>query len=139
LVIELLRKTQATHANIDTVGIGKGMVDRGREQDFKFEPISVGEKADDKDRFLNRRAELWWGVRELFEKGEIDIDAEDDDLAAELVSLRFERQSNGKIKIESKKEAEARGVPSPNRAEALMLACAKARKKITKATWGRAA
>lgn len=121
-IIEALRVTGAETAKIDEIGIGRGVVDRGREQAFPFLGVNVGEKAKDDERFANLRAELYWHVRTLFEMGLIDIDPLDEDLASELAEIRFERTSRGQVKIESKREARARGVKSPNRADALMLA-----------------
>ena len=123
-VVDLRKRTGATLAKIDTIGIGKGVTDRGIEQGEPFLGINVGEAADDPEHFANRRAELYWGLRERFEVGDVDLDPEDDDTAAELLSLRYRRNSRGQILIESKEEARRRGVPSPNRAEAVMLACA---------------
>ena len=136
-VVVWLKKTNASAANIDTIGIGHGVVDRGKEQGLPFVGINVGEAAIDTENFVNRRAELWWAVRERFEKGEIDIDENDDDLAGELVELRFKRTSSGKIQIESKAEAKKRGVASPNRADALMLSFADDKPKKKGGTWGR--
>ena len=42
-----------------------------------------------------------------------------------MAGLLYEIDSHGRIKIESKESARARGVPSPDRAEALMLALGK--------------
>lgn len=131
------KQVGAKVVKVDDIGIGRGVLDRAKELKEPFIGINVGEAADDPDEFVNRRAELWWRVRERFESGAIDIDASDDDLAAELVSLRYKRTSSGKIQIESKEEAKRRGIPSPNRADALMLACAKAKYKLRTATWGR--
>ena len=123
-----LQTTHAVLAKVDVIGIGRGVVDRAREQGKPVEGINVSEapstKGDDDERFLNLRAELWWAVRERFEQGTIDIDPTDDDLAGELAQLRYKRTSTGKIQIESKDEAKKRGVPSPNRADALMLSFA---------------
>jgi hypothetical protein len=40
----------------------------------------------------------------------------------QLVGISYELDSHGRLKIESKESARARGVPSPDRADALMLA-----------------
>jgi hypothetical protein len=109
---------------VDVIGIGRGVVDRGKEQKKPFIGVNVGEVADDPESFVNRRAELWWAVRERFERGEIAVDPGDEDLLAELSDIRFKRTSAGKIQIESKDEAKRRGVASPNRADALMLSFA---------------
>jgi hypothetical protein len=134
-----LDTTGAKVAKIDKVGIGWGMVDRGKELQWPFVGINVGEgatppapdsdEASADERFLNKRAELWWMVRELFETGNVDIEDEmspyGDDLAADLCNVRYERRSNGKIQILNKrKNAEGRTVTSPNLGESLMLAAA---------------
>jgi len=131
------RQHQTEAVKVDVIGIGAGVVHRAQEQKLPFFGINVGAGAEDTEKFVNRRAELWWMVRELFESGNIDIDENDDELAAELASIRFKRTSTGKIQIESKEEAKKRGVPSPNRADSLMLSFAqKPKPKFRRATWG---
>jgi phage terminase large subunit len=128
---------------IDKIGIGKGISDRCKELHragdlrFKTYGIQVSEKANEEDDYFNLRSEGWWFARTLFETGAIDIDPNDEDLAAELATLRYKRTSSGKIQVESKKEAKDRGIPSPNRADALMLSFLGMPKRYTKATWGR--
>lgn len=131
------KRIGAEVVNVDVIGIGRGIVDRALELKEPFVGINVGEAADDAESYLNRRAELWWGVRERFESGTIDLDPMDEDTAGELLSIRYKRTSSGKIQIESKDEAKKRGIPSPNRAEAVMLALATEKYTCTEATWGR--
>jgi len=136
-VIDDMHDTGATAVKIDKLGIGWGMVNRGKELNHPFFGINVGEGADalnpddeedaeaSDDRFVNLKAQLCWNVRNLFERGEIDIDAEDDDLAAELAGVRYTRRSDGKIKIlDKRKDVNGRRIASPNRFESLMLAAA---------------
>jgi hypothetical protein len=135
-LLAAMMDTGAKVAKVDLVGIGRGVVDRAVEQGRNVVGVNVGEAADDDERFANRRAELWWSVRDMFERDEVDLDPMDDDLAGELGSIRFKRTSAGKIQIETKDEAHRRGVPSPNRADAVMLALGGARKKrIWSAVW----
>jgi hypothetical protein len=142
MVIKHLHSTHSTHAFIDMIGIGRGVRDRGLEQNYRFIGVNVGQapledsldpanehveytnEVREDERFANLRAQLWWHVRTKFERGTIDIDPEDEELAEQLVSIRFKRRSDGRIIIESKDDAKRRGVVSPNRADALMLACA---------------
>jgi hypothetical protein len=56
-------------------------------------------------------------LRERFEQGEIDIDPDDDKLAAQLGSIKWGIDSRGRIKIESKDDMRKRGLPSPDRAD----------------------
>jgi hypothetical protein len=60
-------------------------------------------------------------LREMFEAGEIDIDPDDDQLAAQLGSIRWTVDSRGRIKIESNDDMRKRGLPSPDRADALCM------------------
>ncbi len=136
-VIRDIEKLGASHANIDEVGIGKGVVDRARELKAPVFGINVGQSPADIKQYLNLRAEGYWQLRERFQDGEIDIDELDDDLAAQLSDMKFKVTSNGKIQIESKLEMRRRGRDSPDRADAVMMAFLEAKHKKTKATWGR--
>ena len=49
----------------------------------------------------------------------------DEETIGQLAGILYELDSQGRMKIESKEKARARGVPSPDRAEALMLALCK--------------
>lgn len=136
-IIVDIRETGATVAKIDKIGIGWGIVDRGKELNQPFVGINVGEGASEPppeseehsndERFLNLKAELWWSVRDSFESGNIDIEDENtpygEDLAAELSNVRYKRLSNGKIQIlDKRKDEHGNTVVSPNHAESLMLA-----------------
>lgn len=52
---------------------------------------------------------------------EIDIDSDDDKLAAQLGSLKWAIDSRGRINIEAKDDMRKRGVPFSDRADTLML------------------
>jgi hypothetical protein len=107
---------------IDVVGIGGGVVDEMHADGLNVYGIHVGLKADDPQRFANKRAEMYWRLREMFEAGELDIDPEDEDLHSQLSSLRWFITRKGQIAIESKEDMKRRGLPSPDRADAFMLA-----------------
>ena len=111
-------------AQVDTVGVGGGVADILRSNARPVTDMVAGAAANDNQRFVNARAEWYWGLRERFEQGDIDIDPDDLDLAAQLAAMRFEYTPRGQIKIESKDDMAARGMPSPDRADGLMLAFA---------------
>jgi len=117
-----LRKTGAQEARVDYIGVGKGLVDRAQEQNAPVVGVNVGMPAKAKEEYENIRAEGFWSLRERFGAGDIDIDPEDDDLAAQLVDLKFDRSSRGRIIIESKIQMRRRNRPSPDDADSLMLA-----------------
>ena len=56
-----------------------------------------------------------WKLSERFEQGEIDVEPDDDKLAAQLGSIKWGIDSRGRIKIESKDEMGKQGLPSPDR------------------------
>jgi hypothetical protein len=117
-------KNDWVRAIVDVPGVGGGVVDRLAELDLPVVPYNGGEAPIDKERFVNARAEDYWTLRERFEQGEIDIDPDDDKLAAQLGSIKWGIDSRGRIKIESKDDMRKRGLPSPDRADALAIAFA---------------
>jgi hypothetical protein len=120
-IIFALRETGATLAKIDSIGVGAGVFDRLNEQEMPVVEMQSGSSADDKERYANARAEWWWALRSRFESGDIDI-PNDEGLVAQLSGIRYKVNSRGQILIESKDEMKRRGVSSPDRADALMLA-----------------
>ena len=57
----------------------------------------------------------------MFERGAIDIDSADDKQVAQLGALKWTDGSLGRRKIESKDDTRKRGLPSPDRADALCM------------------
>ena len=106
---------------IDIIGIGAGVYDRMREQGYNVYPFVASEQAYDPTRYINRRAEAYWTLREWFEEGLIDLDPLDEDLAGQLVAIKYEFDSATRVKIESKKDMKKRGVASPDRADCVAM------------------
>jgi phage terminase large subunit len=107
--------------NVDCIGIGWGMYQHLRDLGFHAQPINVGESPLDKEKFANRKAELYWGLRLRLESGDLS-GALDEKTIGQLAGIRYKHNPRGQIVIESKDEARKRGVKSPDRAEAVMLA-----------------
>jgi hypothetical protein len=101
-VVVALNETDAPEARVDAVGIGAGVYDRLAEMGKPATEMQSGQAAADPERFLNARAEWWWGLRDRFETGDIDIDNED--LAGQLSNIKFKFTSRGQIQIESKED-----------------------------------
>jgi len=121
-VARALAETGASEARIDEGGVGGGVLDRLRELRRPVFGINFGESPDDPERFVNKRAEIYWHLRERFEQGRIDLDAEDEDLCAQLATIKWSVDSKGRILIESKKEMKKRGVSSPDDADTCAMA-----------------
>jgi hypothetical protein len=89
--------------------------------------INVGASSDveypNGDRkFANLKAEHYWSLRERFERSEITC-LDDARTQAQIGDIRY-TQPGGVVTIEKKEDAVKRGVKSPDRAEAVMLAFA---------------
>lgn len=123
-VIQCLGNTGASIAAIDTVGVGAGVYDRLVEQGQPVMEMQAGQSAFDNEHLANKRAEWFWGLRQRFEDGDIDIDPTDDELASQLLSIKYKPNSRGQILLESKDDMKKRGMPSPDRADALAMAFA---------------
>lgn len=124
-VIHQAREHRVDQIRVDGVGVGGGVVDQLAEQGFPVYDMQAGAGATDPAVYKNARAEWYWCLRGLFEDGLVDLDPNDDELAAQLAALRYAYTSRGQILIESKDDMKKRGMPSPDRADAVMLAAAK--------------
>ena len=90
-----------------------------------------------KDMFLNLKAQAWWFISDRFRNTYNAVNGKQydpeklicipsnlphvDKLCAELSQPRRE-YLNGKVKVESKKDMKTRGIPSPNLADAFIMA-----------------
>ncbi|MCD6674856.1 MAG: hypothetical protein LT106_18640 [Burkholderiaceae bacterium] len=105
---------------VDVIGIGAGVVDRGREIGLPVIGVNVAESASADTRYARLRDELWFLGRDWLERRDCKL-ADDDPLIGELTTPKYSILSNGKLKVESKDEMKKRGVASPNRADAWLL------------------
>lgn len=111
-------------AIIDIVGVGGGVYDQLRSRGLNVTPFDGQEQPFEKARYADRRAEVYWKLRNEFEANRIDIDGEDEILQAQLQSLKWYVDRHGKIHIESKDDMKRRRMPSPDRADAMMMSMA---------------
>ena len=108
---------------VDSNGFGAGVLDRLRELGLPARGLNVSERALSKDTYLNLRAELWFKCKAWLEGQDVKL-PRDDLLWAELAAPRYHFTSAGKLQVESKDAMKKRGVPSPDRADAVCLALA---------------
>jgi hypothetical protein len=127
-VAAIAREEGAAEIKVDAVGMGGGVADRLRELARRGDlaarvtEVNGGERPRDRERFERRRDELFWALRERFRRGEIAL--ADERTASQLSALRYRYTSVGRLEVESKDDLRARGLPSPDRADALALAFA---------------
>lgn len=108
---------------VDSIGLGAGLADRLRELGLPCVDVNVSESPAMKDRYPRLRAELWYSSRYWFEARNVRI--ADVKLASKLADELIEPEavytSSGKSDVESKAAMRARGVASPNLADALNI------------------
>src|SRR5258708_34283676 len=119
---------------VDSIGIGHNFALHLRvDCRFPVEMVNVGMPCESKPvwgendpsrRFVNVKAGMYLAVADAFEHNQVE-GLTDATTIGQLAGLLTEFDSHGRMKIESKEDARKRGVPSPDRAEALMLALGK--------------
>jgi phage terminase large subunit len=130
LMMAVVKEFQADQANVDVVGLGAGVADRGREvcreQKIKcnVRDVNVAEKAREEHRFVNKRAEMWWAARESLDpknKTAMSLMGCTDELVADLSAMKYAHRSDGRIEVESKEETKKRLLRSPDRGDAYAM------------------
>lgn len=100
------------------MGYGTGIVSGGKMMGRHWTLVSfAGESAD--PGCLNKRAEIWVAMARWLADGAV-IEP-DQVLCDDLIGPEYHIKENGKLKMESKEDMKKRGLPSPNRADALAL------------------
>lgn len=106
---------------VDSIGVGGGVADRLRELDLPAVDVNVAElPANPMSNGDRLRDDLWLQTRAWLEGRDTAL-PQDERLRAELITPRIGYTSSGKIKVESKDKMRARGIASPNAADALCL------------------
>lgn len=104
---------------VDKVGIGKPVYDRLREfpeLEGLIVGVMAGEKPEDELNFFNKRAEMFWRMRDWLSTSYLEGKEWYD-----MGNVRYKIQSDKKVKIKSKEEMRKEGIESPDDADALSL------------------
>jgi len=146
----LAHENGCSEIRYDSIGVGQGVTSAFKRMTADAQGVNVGtsptkmvwpDGRKSKDRFRNLKAELWWIARERFRKTDehwrwmngveggrqhelfdlLLVHPEDHELAKQLAQPGFKVLETGKIQIESKQDMRRRGLPSPDRADCLIL------------------
>ncbi len=118
LIARLEDEYQADAVFIDA-GYGTGIKSAGDVMGRSWRLIWFSGKPIDPG-YLNKRAEIWGQMKRWIKAGGA-IDPADEDLYQDLVGPETVARLDGKIQLESKEDMKDRGLPSPNRGDALAL------------------
>jgi hypothetical protein len=117
-VIDAIDEYKPTLTVIDEGGLGYGILDRLTEQRYKVRGVNFGWKAKNPVMWGNKRAEMWGAMREWLKTASIP---QDKMLKDDLIGPMKKPNSSGTIFLEGKKEMKARGLASPDAADALAV------------------
>lgn len=120
LVYQYVQELKPISILIDITGVGKGVYDRLMETPLAYcvKGIEFGASPEDKKRFFNKKAELYWKTYEWLKRGGKLIK---NDLWSELLNIRYKIHSDLTIKFESKEEIKKQGLSSPDVFDALSM------------------
>jgi hypothetical protein len=103
-------------------GYGTGIYSAGKTWNrVHWRLVWFGEKSGDPG-CVNKRAEMWKGARDWLKAG--GAIPEDQELYDDLIGPETVPRMDGKLLLESKEDMKARGLPSPNKGDALALSFA---------------
>lgn len=117
-IIEAIEEYQPALVNIDEGGLGAGVVDRLKEQRYKIRGVNFANRAKNPMMYGNKRAEMWGDMKNWLKDASIPNDRY---LKSDLISPLMKPDSKGAIFLESKKDMKARGLASPDAADAIAL------------------
>jgi hypothetical protein len=115
LIAEAKKSEPYDYICVDEIGVGAGVVDRLREQNFDVIAVNVTEKPRRED-CKNMTSELWLLIKEWLKTGKIQEAFRDD-----LIGRQYSFDSSGRLAMERKEDMKKRGLRSPDLADALAL------------------
>lgn len=123
LVVSIIHEENPARVNIDEGGVGGGVIDilYDRGYDYVVRPVNFGEVAQEQERYVNRRAEMWgrlkdWLTAEL-PVSLVDCEGLSEDLTAPCKSF----DKLGRLIIEKKDDIKKRLGRSTDVGDALAL------------------
>jgi len=122
-IVDAIEEFQPALVCIDEGGLGAGVYDRLKEQQYKqVRPVNFGSSSKKPIMYANKRAEMWGLMREWLKTGAIPDDRLlKKDLTTPKQELTSTGTFNGAIKLESKVKMKERGQASPDAGDALAL------------------
>jgi hypothetical protein len=113
------QKLEAHQIMGDEGGLGIAVCDRLAESGWDIVRVNNGSPASKPDAYTNLAAETWFEGRTLIEKQQVIL-PNDPALIAQLTSRLGWPDSRGRLQLEPKSALRARGLPSPDRADAVL-------------------
>lgn len=110
---------------VDNTGVGAGTLGWLRSQGYFAQGCKFGESPENKNEFVDRKTELYWWLRDGLRKGEIAIaplGEVEEEVFEEIAAIRYNPDTENKVKCEQKKETKKRLKRSPDGGDAVVIA-----------------
>lgn len=117
---EYFREHQPDGLFVDKGGLGAGVYDRLLELNIPVIGVNSASQATDHERYENKRAEMWWTMKEWFENHPCRLPNEPA-LISDITAPQPKISSNGRKLLEKKEDMKKRQVRSPDGGDALAL------------------
>lgn len=122
------------NVHVDGIGVGAGVVARLYEKGCRCDSMMAGGGPlgdwewllGDVYEFKNRKAELWWVARTLFELNQSRVPTIHREMIADLAAPGWSFASDRKVVIEAKKNVKKRIGRSPDHGDAYILSLSRA-------------
>lgn len=124
LLVKVGVKKDHPYIFADDGGVGRAVIDILRRKGWSINRVLNQSAAKNKTQYRNRGAELWYKAARFVEEGLVILQ-DDDKLYEQLASRKYKEEAGAsldKLTLQNKKEMMAEGLPSPDRADATVLA-----------------
>lgn len=122
-ILDIYRRMNVNYLVVDGDGMGAGVVDRIKEQNFKIKEFRGGVKAKRSEDYRNRRSEGYMQLKDRIRRGLLKIKPHPR-LNQDLLSIRYQFNSKGQKEILSKEKMRNNDLKSPDFSDSLMMAIA---------------
>jgi hypothetical protein len=104
---------------VDVAGVGGGVVDRLTQLGYRIIDVNAGNKSSDDTKWPLLRDEMWHRMRAwIQDRGVLPNRT---DIAADLTSATYKYDMRNRVKLVSKADLKAEGLPSPDLADGLAM------------------
>lgn len=103
---------------IDSFGVGADVINEFMKMRKYIQGVLVGNPADDKERYMNKKAQMYWRMREWIIKGGALVGTFEG--WEEVLSIMYSAEA-GRIRMMGKKMMRDNNLKSPDMTDALML------------------
>lgn len=107
---------------VDVVGLGAGVADKLRLIGHDVIEVNGAEKADETNKYYNRRAEHWWRLRDWLKTSAVlEFEILDQELEDQLNGPEYGYDNHNRVQLEKKEDLKQRIGMSPDTADAIAI------------------